>query len=218
MSSLDKPQKMRVPFAAFVEFVMKEGRAKETVVRNSQLTKYDPRTDFYKRFRTQFEQVHKAGLPITTIDVQAITEGLKEDSRVRKIKSFTALIDSYAAWTNGKNLVWFKPERRTVMIGELELVVSPNLGLHIDGIPYFIRLHLSKTKKMNAQQGGLMAYFMRLAYPELSNNHRMAVLDVRKGTLYEEVPLSQGVLDMLSREASNWVEIARKYSELEQLA
>jgi len=63
-----------------------------------------------------------------------------------------------------------------------------------------------------------MAYLMRLAYPELPFEHKMAILDVRKGILYEEIPLSDTVVQKLHREASYWVELAQKYAVLEELA
>jgi hypothetical protein len=205
----------RVPYGIFIDFVLREGKAKETIVKNAQPGKYDPRTDFYKRLRTQFERVHQAGSPITDIDVAAITEGLNEGSRAKKVKAFSAIIDGYAQWAKGKTLIWFKTQRQIVPIGDLELVVNPHFGLEIDGIPSLIRLHLSKSTKMDSQRAGLMTYLMRLAYPELPKTHKMTILDIRKGFLYEEIPPSHGVIDMLNREATKWVEIAQRQEALE---
>ena len=84
--------------------------------------------------------------------------------------------------------------------------MSPSFGLHIDGIPHLIRLHLSKNPKMDSHRAALMAHLMRLAYPELPLEHEMAILDVKKGILYEEITLSDTVVQKFHREVSSWVE------------
>lgn len=198
-----KLAKIRVPFYDFIDYALKNGKAKDTVIRRiKSQDEYHPGKDFYLHLRREIVRKHKAGEPISSIDLEELTKGLKDH---RRIKAYPPLVDAYAGWLYGKELSWFNAPKGLWRFGGLEVPVNPNFGLVIDGVPHLIRLHFSKGKKMDERYGELMANLMRYTISDAPEGCRMAVLDVRRATLYEETSMSPPVVHMLEREAQNWL-------------
>lgn len=189
----------------FVDFVLKSGKPKQTVVKSiKNRPKYQTFEDFWRRLRTEIAGFHKDG----KIDKSEIEHALDGITHQPKLVAYPAAIKAYKKFLGRKQITWFEPERSDWSAGGIHVRVNPELGLEINGQPYQMKLYFKKGKLTKAA-ADLILTMMAEALPATSKGVKVGILDVREGKLYESDGASMELLPLLEGEAINFATIWR---------
>jgi hypothetical protein len=168
----------RIYLSDFADVVSRSGPPKATKVREiKNRPAYQPATDFYKPMRDGLIDLHRAARGKAAVTAL----GAPEDPK--KVASYLALADGYKKWWGRKELAWFEPPRNVYTAHGVEVVVNPSLGLHVNGVPHLLRLHL-KADKLTKVRADLIGALMLSTLASTVPGTAMAVLDVRNSRLF----------------------------------
>lgn len=189
-----------VSLTTFVDFVLKAGSPKMTVVRQwKHKPDYNPAKDFYKPLRERIVEMHRADHPISFL--QGILRGLTDN---KKANLYPGLIDGYKSWRGRKKLDWFLPPQCTYTIGDLPISVNPECGLSINGTPHLVKLYF-KDVSLAKNRAEIIAHLMSKACgPSAPEDCVMGILDIRKSKLLTPTSPVEGLDAQLSAEAAYW--------------
>ena len=193
-----------VSLTTFVDFVSKAGSPKLTVVRNwKQREDYSPSRDFYKWLREGITEMHRNGLPLTSLD-DVIAEAKNE----RKRLAYTELVEQYCGWCREKRnaFEWFDPPSCQWRYDELAVNVNPELGLLIGGEPHLIKLYF-KADHLMASRIATVTHMMETSCAASApDDCKMAVLDIHTGRLHvgRRNPSTES---LLRGEAAYWLTV-----------
>lgn len=185
----------------FVDFVIKTGTPKLTVVRQCKnQPAYDPATDFYKILRDDLIDRHSNGGDIKKLS--SIMASINDRSRASK---YPALIKAYQKWFGRQTAPWFSPPHKTWHHGGLDVVVNPELGLTIKGVPHLIKLYF-KDDQLSKSKVDTITHLMDIACGQFApSGCVMSILDVQRSKLIiPTVPIS-GLTALLQGEAASWM-------------
>jgi hypothetical protein len=168
-----------VSLTYFVDFVLKAGTPKITVVKDfKSRDEYDPQTDFYRALREKTVKVFKAGDPVNTMESWASTVHEKKQA------AYLAVVAGLKKFVGRRTYEWFEPPRENFTLGSLTLNVNPELGLRVQGVPHVIKLYLKDDPPLVKNRAQLIAHVLEKALTMRSKGHTFAVLDARKGKLH----------------------------------
>jgi len=193
----------RLTLTDLVDIVSRAGSPKATKVREiKNRPAYAPAQDFYKGLREGLVELHrlKQGKPALS--------PLASPPDAKKTAHYASAVAGYKKWWGQKSLSWFDPPRNIYSAHGIEVAVNPTLGLHINGLPHVITLHL-KSDKLTKVRADLICELMAVALsPSAPANAVMCVLDVRNSKLFVAGAGSQGLQAMINAElayvASLW--------------
>ena len=189
---------MEIPLTSFIDFVLKSGSPKMTCAKKikAQLNeKYDPATDYYKRFREAVQYLHSKDKDrAKLLELIGPLPETKEDN-------YRLMVLGYKKFLGRKDFAWFNPPRKIWKHGELEITINPEVGLIWDDSRYIIKLYLKADKPSKDRLSSVLA----LMHETLPHKECvLALLDVRNAKLYtfEEsmldlMPLVEGEADSL---------------------
>ena len=189
---------MEIPLTSFIDFVLKSGSPKMTCAKKikAQLNeKYDPATDYYKRFREAVQDLHSKDKDrAKLLELIGPLPETKEDN-------YRLMVQGYKKFLGRKDFAWFNPPRKIWKHGELEITINPEVGLIWDDSRYIIKLYLKADKPSKDRLSSVLA----LMHETLPHKECvLALLDVRNAKLYtfEEsmldlMPLVEGEADSL---------------------
>ncbi|MBC9873665.1 hypothetical protein [Macrococcoides bohemicum] len=172
-----------VSFTQFLNFAVKSGASRISVVKNiKNADDYHPGKDYWKEFRDSVRKIHLTNQPIDSLDNLLATVSERKKDNYRKA------INKYKSFFKGKDLEWFDPPKASYNVGDLKINVNHELGLYINGIPYIIKLLISKDASEYALQKNLKTTLalsnIATEYLDLPDNCRRAVLDVQRNKLH----------------------------------
>jgi hypothetical protein len=123
----------------------------------------------------------------------------------RKHVNYKLMVDAYQAWCKKKSISWFAPKKSAWSLGELPILVNPELGLVIDGQPHLVKLYF-KDEPIKKNRIEPIGHLMQLACKKsMPKDCLCSILDVRRGKLHTpDVPVS-GLTIQLECEATYWV-------------
>lgn len=161
----------------FVEIAHASGLPKATKIAEvKHRGPYDPRCDFYKRFRDHVGSVHQRDLPKPSL--QDVLEGLRDR---KKIKHYPELVRAYMKWWGSKQLKWARPPRGRFSEAGVDVVVNPDVGFVLDGVPHFLKLYF-KDERLSKSRVAIATHLMELSLRnKVTDNAVFGVLDVRRG-------------------------------------
>lgn len=176
-----KNTKIEISLTDFVKFITKSGSPKLTVVKQIKTRgDYSPIQDFYKKFREDVINIHKKNKPKK--DLKKILNGLTDK---KKLNSFPDMIKGYKKFWGNKKLSWFDPPSKKWIQGNLSVRINPELGLEIVGSDFYaIKLYLSSNKLSKSRADLILTLMESELRPELEEDIKVAVLDVKDGKLY----------------------------------
>lgn len=157
--------------------------------------KYDPATDYYKRFREAVQDLHSKDKDrAKLLELIGPLPETKEDN-------YRLMVQGYKKFLGRKDFAWFNPPRKIWKHGELEITINPEVGLIWDDSRYIIKLYLKADKPSKDRLSSVLA----LMHETLPHKECvLALLDVRNAKLYtfEEsmldlMPLVEGEADSL---------------------
>ncbi|MBN8738465.1 MAG: hypothetical protein BGP24_11130 [Lysobacterales bacterium 69-70] len=169
----------KIYLSDFVDVVSKAGSPKATKVRSMKnRAPYSPATDFYKPLRDGLVELHREGWAKSALSTATHTQDGK------KVEIYKALTDGYRKWWGKKTLEWFTPPSEIYTAHGVEVVVNPNLGLEVNGVPHVIKLHL-KAEQLSKTRADLICGLMNTALgTKVPDGAVIAVLDVRNSKLF----------------------------------
>lgn len=190
-------EKTEISLTDFINFVNKSGTQKLNQVRQiKNRTEYEPWGDFYKPIREGIQQIHKTGK-----SKEALGDLLKQVTDSKKLSNYPDLISGYKKFWGRKQMNWFVPPHRKWSVGDIVIRINPELGLEYGGKFYVIKLFFKDEKISKYQVDQILALMeyqlrSRVNEPEI----KFALLDVRKGKLYEN-KVNSDMLPLLLGEA-----------------
>lgn len=192
----------------FVDFVVKSGRPKQTVVK--QIKNRDPYAnfeDFWRRLRTEIVEFHKNGHTDKS-EFDAIIDTINPKA-TSKLVAYPIAIKAYKKFLGRKQIDWFVPPRNAWSAGGINVTVNPELGLEINSQKTLIKLYFKKDKLVKAKADLILA-LMQEGLPDLPKDTHVAILDVREGRLFEATKPETSLLPLLHGEAVNFATIWRE--------
>ncbi len=190
---------MEIPLTSFIDFVLKSGSPKMTSakkIKNLLGEDYDPRFDYYKRFREAVKKLHQEELDKDDL--------LKNIGHLPKSKeeNYKKMVSGYKKFLGKKDVKWFKPTRESWKHNGINILINPELGLEWNGGKYLIKLYLKSDKPSKDRLSSILA-LMKHTLPSKDYDH--AVLDVRNSKLYLHeddmdlmIPLVEGEAESLA--------------------
>jgi len=187
-----------VPLSNFLDFVLKSGTPKLTVVQQfKQQDKYDPKTDFYKKLREEVISCLSRGKNVTSLMPWADTVTEK------KRKAYRLAVGGVGKFIGRKAIQWFEPPRQNHELGPMTVIVNPELGLVLNGQPHVIKLYL-KDEPLKGNRAELILHLMRTSLGPDVDGKKLGVLDARAGKLFSAIPKTRGLDALLLGEAASF--------------
>jgi len=187
-----------ISMTKFVDFVMKAGTPKATVVRQWKNRKdYTPSGDYYKSLRESIVESSRSGLGHSPIDA-AVANASKS-----RHQNYIAMAKSYKKWMGRKKTVWFDPPKRTWSANGIGVWVKPELGLEIAGVRHVIKLYF-KSDPLNKSRADILLQLMAESFPKHRANGSVTILDVRQSKSFTTASSSKNLSSQLAAEAAYW--------------
>lgn len=194
---------MKISLTDFVDFVSKSGTPKQTKVAEvKSRNDYHPALDFWKPLRDGIVEHHRAGKSAKDLDkiLSAVTDK-------RKLDRYRECLAGYKKFLGKKTVKWFEPERKTEKLSSLEIIVNPELGLTIDGTSYILKLYF-KQEPISKLRMDLIQFFMQHSLGKsVRKGIQFAVVDVQRGKMFSQKPVSRNYLPLLTGEAASFAAI-----------
>lgn len=169
----------KVSLTYFVDFVMKSGTPKLSVVRDfKERDKYEPFADFYKMVREAIVESHKGPLPKKSLDKFL---AIVRDEKRRKV--YPTIIKGHKRFLGRKSVTWFQPPVGLCKIGNMDISVNPELGLLIDDVPHVIKLYF-KEGRLVSNRVSAIVHLMSRALSQAAPGSVFGLLDVRHSKLH----------------------------------
>lgn len=195
-----------VSFTQFIRYATKPPEQQLTVVRQIRQqheSGYDVPPDCYKQFREAVVKLLKEKRPKEYLDHVANSQ--EEASRA---KHYPILAAGFKSFLGRKQYTWIEPPTGYWKPDGLKIRVRPEIGLRFGGSDYFIKLWLNDENDVNKRRASLLTHLMGLA---LGGNDagRLAILDVRRGKLFEHEGNDPQQFALLRSQAASFVSLYR---------
>lgn len=194
---------IKISFTQFMNFAVKNGSPRMTQVRKIKNSDdYHPGKDYWKEFRDKVKKIHSGNRSISELDT------LLTSINPKKVSNYRQAINKYKSFIKGKNIGWFDPPKSKYSYGNVDINVSHELGLYINGKPYLVKMLLSKeaetyAKKANLQTTLALSY-AATEFEDLPENTNSMVLIVGKNKTYQTTFPGKDSLAMLNAEISSF--------------
>lgn len=185
---------IQISMTTFIDYVASTGTTrlrKIVAARKQYADDYNPATDFYGPLRKRIVQVFEEGW-----DAKRFDELAAEVSDPKKRDHYAACRKGLRKWTGGrskKKLDWKKPRKAVWASGELEVNISPELWLDVDGESHVIKLYF-KADKLSQHKVNLS---LRLLETTVGKHGRVGILDVQQGRLFAQTTEPPEGIDLL---------------------
>jgi hypothetical protein len=152
---------------------------------------YNPATDFYGPLRKRIVQVFEEGWDPKRLEELAgeVTDPKKQGHYAQCRKG----LRKWAGAAGKKQIVWKKPARAVWKSGDLEVNISPELWLDIEGEPYVIKLYF-KSDKLSQHKVNLS---LRLLQTTVGKHGAVGILDLQQGRLFTQTTEPPKGIDLL---------------------
>ena len=184
----------QISMTTFLDYIAANGttRLRRVVAAKEQYGRdYNPATDFYGPLRKRIVQVFEEGW-----DPKRLEDLLGDVVDPKKQEHYAACRKGLRKWAGAagkKKIEWSKPRRAVWKGGGLEVTVSPELALSIDGDPYIIKLYF-KRDKLSQHKVNLS---LRLLQTTVGKHGRVGILDLQQGRLFTQTTEPPKGIDLL---------------------
>lgn len=197
---------IEITLTQFVDFVLKSGTQKLTVVRavkRQHAEDYDPKKDFYKAFRDGVVALHRERRSVSSLD--RLTNALADK---KKQTAYPALIAGYRKFVGRKSLEWITPLKKSWVLDDLSVSLNPELGLKINGKAHLVKLYL-KDGEPKKRQVEAMLHLLQSELRPSTGSRQVGILDVRRGKLLLPSEFDPAYLTLMEGEARSFSSIYR---------
>ena len=174
----------RVPIGSFARFYEARPAEQVRIVRDIRTRLMDPEgytgRDYYHQLRTEIRRTHWSTNDISTFSSSMIPfiERTREDRR----DHYRSIGASYIEFWTARDASYFPVCSVSVEIGELEVIVTPEVGMRFGDDSYALKIWLNaKPPTRPAKQ--VIQYMLEHAYSTSSgrqNNWHLAIWDLRR--------------------------------------
>lgn len=167
------------------------------------MVEYEPYKDYWFKFRNKVVSVHKAGF--NEDNLRTVIDDVPDDRQM----NYKTIVDGYCKFLNKrKKAVWRDSIQKKWVKGNLHISINPEVCLEHKGKIYLIKLFIHINEKMSRKQADLITTLMRDSLgKKVPDNLVCCVLDVKKGTLYEEREDNPVIKALLDAEALSFAEL-----------
>jgi hypothetical protein len=179
----------------FVDFSVKTGSARITQVqeiKDRDKDEYAPYKDYYKEAREGIVEFHTQG-KVSRSDLDAILKGV----RIEKHANYVSVIDGYKRFLGRKTFGWELPPRSLWVCDDVAVIVNPELCLSRDGRKIVVKMYF-KSEPLTKAKAQLILHLMAQELSARVPKHAFAILDVRRGKLFEKDSVSTMTTKKLS--------------------
>lgn len=197
---------IRISLTEFVDFVIRAGGPKLTVVRKVKCRHdegYHPQFDFYKSLREGIAAHHRQGKPISALD--SLATGLTDK---KKETAYPSIIQGYKKFLGKKSTKWIEPPKKYWEHGDLIVTVNPEVGIDINGNPHLIKMYWKRPKLKKLEVASIL-HLLQLTLTNKKNPSTIGLLDVRRGKLITPNEFDPGMTHLLQGEAESFATIYR---------
>jgi len=193
---------IKISLTEFMDFVNNSGSSKITVVQNAKNRReeeYAQYKDYWLKFRNRIKYVHKSNG--THNDLKELLKEINQD----KIDNYRLAIKGYCSFWKKRKIEWFDPPRKTWTAGEIRIEINPELGLAIKDKVYIIKLFTTVNASMNKRHADLILTLMENELrSKVDEEVKFAVLDVKRGKLFESKKFDPVIVGLLYGEARSF--------------
>lgn len=193
---------IKVSLTEFMNFVNKSGSLKVTVVqkaKNKREEEYAHFKDYWLKLRDKIKSIHKNNG--THADLKSLLDEISED----KAQNYYAAIEGYCSFWKKRKIEWVEPPRKTWSVGDIKIEVNPELGLVIKDKIYVIKLFTTANDSMDKRHADLILTLMEKELrSKVEEEVVFAVLDVKRGKLFENKNLDPTLCGLLNGEARSF--------------
>ncbi|UGS34708.1 hypothetical protein [Capillimicrobium parvum] len=153
---------------------------------------YNPATDFYGPLRKRIVQTFEDGWDPNKFDVL-----LAEVTDPKKHDLYGACRNGLRKWagvSGKKTIVWQAPKKVIWKSGDLEVNVSPELWVAVDGGPEIIKLYF-KSDKLTQHKVNLSLRLLETTVG--GNGTAVGILDLQRGKLFQQTTEPPDGIDLL---------------------
>jgi len=175
------PEKtIEVSLTQFINFATSQDVKRVSTVETIQMQggqSYDPKKDFYKRFREQIVDVESG-----KIDISSISDLPSNLNDKKKINNYKNLSEGYLDWKQKFNFKATKTKNGIWKEGKLSIKVNPEIAIIDDTIPTYIKLYFKK-EPIPKNKIKILLHIMHTALVP-NFNGQVGILEVRSGKLH----------------------------------
>jgi hypothetical protein len=197
---------IEVSLTAFMNYLNSSGTKKISAIQKAKedsLNSFEPHKDYWFKFRQKVSSLHKTGF--SEDGLRAVVDEVPEDRQ----KNYSIAVDGYCKfWSKRKTAKWIKPLKGNWSKGELRVSINPEVCLEHRGKVYLIKLFLHINEPFGRKQADMITWLMRDSFgKKASDNMVFCVLDVKKGTLYQERTVDPKIKALVESEAISFVSL-----------
>lgn len=185
---------MQISLTTFLDYIAATGTTRLRRVVEAKRhygQSYNPATDFYGPLRKRIVQVFEEGW-----DPKELDRLLGEVSDAKKQGHYAACRKGLRKWAGAagkKDIEWEQPKKATWASGDLEVNITPELWLKIDGERYVIKLYF-KADKLSQHKVNLS---LRLLETTVGGQRKVGILDLQQGRLFTQTTEPPDGIDLL---------------------
>ena len=197
---------IEVSLTAFMNYLNSSGTKKISAIQKAKedsLNSFEPHKDYWFKFRQKVSSLHKTGF--SEDGLRAVVDEVPEDRQ----KNYSIAVDGYCKfWSKRKTAKWIKPLKGNWSKGELRVSINPEVCLEHRGKVYLIKLFLHINEPFGRKQADMITWLMRDSFgKKAAENMVFCVLDVKKGTLYQERTIDPKIKALVESEAISFVSL-----------
>ena len=197
---------IEVSLTAFMNYLNSSGTKKISAIQKAKedsLNSFEPHKDYWFKFRQKVVSLHKTGF--SEDGLRTVVDEVPEDRQ----KNYSIAVDGYYKfWRKRKTAKWVKPFKGNWSKGELRVSINPEVCLEHRGKVYLIKLFLHINEPFGRKQADMITWLMRDSFgKKASDNMVFCVLDVKKGTLYQERTIDPKIKALVESEAISFVSL-----------
>jgi len=197
---------IKVSLTSFMNYLNSSGTKRISAIQKAKedsLNPFEPHKDYWYKFRQKVVSLHKTGF--SEDELRSVIDEVPEDRQ----KNYSIAVDGYCKfWNKRKTAKWAEPFKGNWSKGELRVSINPEICLEHRGKLYLIKLFLHINEPFGRKQAGMITWLMRDSFgKKASDNMVFCVLDVKKGTLYQERTIDPKIKALVESEAISFVSL-----------
>lgn len=198
---------IHISLTEFVNFINASGMAKMTIVSNAKMRHEDEGNpfDYWKDFKDEvIKQMKRRG---EKEDLWELVENVREDMR----DNYNQMINGYVKFWKPSRMEWLNPVKKMVHLGGVKMILNPEIGVKWHGKNIMIKLYMKANESLDKRHADIILALLESELRErVEDNVEFAILDVKRGKLFNCVNKDPKLMILLKAEARSFAELWRE--------
>jgi hypothetical protein len=184
----------------FMDFVLKSGTPKATIVRQWKTKpEYSPATDYYRQLREAIVEYSSARRRSSAVLDNAVANASsKKQGNYREAK------EGFMGWFNGHHGRWQVPPVSKWTAHDIEIRVAPELGFEVGDALIWVKLYFRNTSLKKTAADIMLELMASSLLTRKRSNESVVVLDVKNAREYSARGSRPALNAQLRAEAAYW--------------